>query len=48
MDPGSAQADARLLIASLRGLLLDRLLTGDEVGTDEAFQRLLTASLGKV
>lgn len=48
MDPGSAQADARLLIASLRGLLLDRVLTGDEIGTDMAFQRLVTTSSGKV
>lgn len=44
MDPGSAQAEARLLIASVRGLLLDRLLTGDENGTDVAFQRLFTTS----
>ena len=44
MPPESAQAEARLLIASVRGLLLDRLLTGDETGTDVAFQRLLTTS----
>jgi AcrR family transcriptional regulator len=48
MDTVSAGAEARLLIASLRGLLLDRLLTGDAAGTDKAFQRLLTTASGKV
>lgn len=47
MDAASAQAEARLLIASLRGLLLDRLLTRDEAGADVAFQRLLTTTAGK-
>lgn len=47
-DPDVAQAEARLLIASLRGLLLDRLLTGDEVGTDAAFRRLVATASGKV
>jgi AcrR family transcriptional regulator len=40
-SPRAAPAEARLLIASLRGLLLDRLLTGDVTGTDLAFRRLL-------
>jgi AcrR family transcriptional regulator len=44
MRPDAAQAEARLLIASLRGLLLDRLLTGDKPGTDAAFQRLVTTT----
>lgn len=48
MDPESAQADARQLIASLRGLLLDRLLTGDETGTDLAFQRFVTTAQGAI
>lgn len=46
MDPETAQAEARLLIASLRGLLLDRLLTGDDTGTDLAFRRLVTTTSG--
>jgi AcrR family transcriptional regulator len=41
MDTDSAQAEARLLVASIRGLLLDRLLTRDETGTEAAFQRFL-------
>jgi hypothetical protein len=48
MDSQAAQAEARLLVASMRGLLLDRLLTRDETGTDTAFQRLLTTASGKV
>jgi len=44
LERESAQAEARLLIASLRGLLLDRLLTGDAAGTDLAFERLLTST----
>jgi AcrR family transcriptional regulator len=48
MDPAAAQAEARLLIAALRGLLLDRLLTGDVAGTDVAFQRLVTTASGEV
>jgi len=48
MDSRSGQVEARLLIASLRGLLLDRLLTGDESGSDAAFQRLLSTTTGKV
>jgi AcrR family transcriptional regulator len=45
MDSHSALSEARLLLAALRGLLLDRLLTHDESGTDTALQRLLiTAS----
>lgn len=47
MDTRSAQAEARLLVASMRGLLLDRLLTGDATGTDAAFKRLLTRASGK-
>ena len=47
IDPAPAQAEARLLVASVRGLLLDRLLTGDETGTDLAFQRLLATTSGK-
>jgi len=47
LDPVAAQAEARLLIAALRGLLLDRLLTGDETGTDQAFHRLATTASGK-
>jgi len=47
MNPESAQREARLLVASVRGLLLDRLLTGDEAGTDLAFQRLVTTTSGK-
>ena len=47
MDAESAQAEARLLIASLRGLLLDRLLTGDEAGTDQALRRLVTNTTGR-
>lgn len=48
LDPGSSQAEARLLVASLRGLLLDRLLTGDVAGTDQAFRRLVTTASGEV
>ncbi|MDP9100805.1 MAG: TetR family transcriptional regulator [Actinomycetota bacterium] len=48
MDTALARAEARLLVASVRGLLLDRLLTGDRAGTDEAFQRLLITASGKV
>lgn len=44
MAPETAQADARLLIASIRGLLLDRLLTGDTAGTQQAFERLLATT----
>ena len=47
MRPDAAAAEARLLIASLRGLLLDRLLTGDVAGTDAAFQRLVTTATGR-
>lgn len=47
MDSQSAQAEARLLVASMRGLLLDRLLTRDETGTDMAFQRLLATASAK-
>lgn len=47
-DPESAQAEARLLVASIRGLLLDRLLTGDEAGTDIAFRRLIGTASGRV
>lgn len=47
MDPESAQAEARLLVASLRGLLLDRVLTGDETGTDQALRRLVATTTGR-
>lgn len=47
IDDASAQAEARLLVASVRGLLLDRLLTRDEIGTGLAFQRLLATTSGK-
>jgi hypothetical protein len=48
MDAESAQDEARLLLAALRGLLLDRLLTGDVNGSDRAFHRLLATTSGKV
>ena len=47
LDERTARAEARLLIASLRGLLLDRLITDDEPGTDEAFRRLVANASGK-
>ena len=47
MDARAAQAEARLLVASMRGLLLDRLLTADEAGTNAAFQRLLSSVSGR-
>lgn len=47
MEEDSAHAEARLLVASMRGLLLDRLLTRDEKGTDIAFQRLLNTTSRK-
>jgi AcrR family transcriptional regulator len=47
MTSKTAKAEARLLIASLRGLLLDRLLTGDESGTETAFRRLMTTASGR-
>jgi AcrR family transcriptional regulator len=48
MDGRTALAEARFLLAALRGLLLDRLLTGDVAGTQAAFQRLVTHASGKV
>jgi AcrR family transcriptional regulator len=41
MAPALAGAEARLLVGALRGLLMDRLLTGDVAGTDAAFERLV-------
>lgn len=44
VDPADAPAAARLAVAATRGLLLDRLITGDRTGVDAAarlFDRLL-------
>lgn len=41
-----AGVEARLLVACGRGLLLDRLLTGDKRGTDLAFTAMLDRVLG--
>jgi AcrR family transcriptional regulator len=48
MPPATAQAEARLLVGALRGLLLDRMLTGDTTGTDAAFQRLVATRTGEI
>ncbi len=42
---GEAEADATLVLAALRGLMLDLLATGDTARVNAAFERLL-ASLG--
>ena len=47
LAPDAAQAEARLLVGALRGLLMDRLLTGDVAGTDAAFERLVTTRTGE-
>jgi AcrR family transcriptional regulator len=47
MAPEVAQAEARLLVGALRGLLMDRLLTGDPAGTDAAFERLVMTRAGE-
>jgi AcrR family transcriptional regulator len=44
----TAEAEARLLIAAVRGLLLDRLLTDDPPGVDAAFRHLLVRCSGEV
>jgi len=41
MDGKTARAEARLAVATTRGLLLDLLATGDRDGTTEAFERYL-------
>src|SRR5215470_19323400 len=40
-DERTAQADARLAVAVVRGLLLDLLATGDRAGVTEAYERYL-------
>ncbi len=40
-DPATARTDARLAVATVRGLLLDLLATGDREGATEAFERYL-------
>jgi AcrR family transcriptional regulator len=47
LEAQAAQAEARVLIGTLRGLLLDRLLTGDASGTDLALERLAANVSGK-
>lgn len=47
LESAAAQAEARVLIAALRGLLLDRLLTGDVPGTDLALERLAATVSGR-
>ena len=46
LSPGQATADARLLLASARGLALDRLLSGEGGAVDAAYERLLDCVLG--
>jgi AcrR family transcriptional regulator len=41
LDPARARAQARLEVAVVRGLLLDLLATGDQVGVTEALERFL-------
>jgi AcrR family transcriptional regulator len=41
LDPAQARAQARLEVAVVRGLLLDLLATGDQVGVTEALERFL-------
>jgi AcrR family transcriptional regulator len=41
LDGKTARAEARLAVATTRGLLLDLLATGDRDGTTEAFERYL-------
>lgn len=40
-DPVVARTDARLMVAVIRGLLLDWLATGDRASVDAAFERFL-------
>ena len=40
-DQATARTDARLAVATVRGLLLDLLATGDREGATEAFERYL-------
>lgn len=46
VTPDRARAEARLLVSSSRGLVLDRLLLGDDRAVDEAFRCLLDTVLG--
>ncbi len=43
-DPASAEARATLLVSGLRGLALDRFVTGDDVRTDRAAALLIAAA----
>jgi AcrR family transcriptional regulator len=43
-DPATARAEARLQVATIRGLLLDWLATGDREGVDAAFERFVEMS----
>jgi hypothetical protein len=45
LSESRARLDARLLTASARGLLMDRLLAQDPENVDAAFQRLLDCVL---
>ncbi|MHA7133006.1 TetR family transcriptional regulator [Oerskovia turbata] len=45
-SPADARADATLLTSGLKGLLLDRLVTGDHRRTDAAAERLVDLLLG--
>lgn len=47
VTPARARAEARLLVAAARGLMLDRLLTEETADTDAAFNRLLDSVLGQ-
>jgi AcrR family transcriptional regulator len=46
-DERTAQADARLGLAVVRGLLLDLLATGDRAGVTEAYERYLQHLVGR-
>ena len=45
-DEDTARADATALASGLKGILLDRLLTGDHARCDAAARRLIAAVLG--
>lgn len=45
-NSGDASAAATLMVSGLRGILLDRLITGDVERTDLAAHRLIDVSLG--
>jgi hypothetical protein len=45
LDDKTARAEARLVVAVTRGLLLDLLATGDRDGVTEAFERFLYYAL---